>query len=73
MAKPLSAYIPFANFDSFDPVIPTHEMPWSAEAGYRLLSDNEKALKPPNSAAQSHATQTTKPDDGQYSAKGIYK
>jgi hypothetical protein len=72
VAKPLSTYTPIANFDSFDKAKPIREMPWSAETRYQLLSDNEKALKPPNTAVQFHATQTTRSDRGKYPAQGIY-
>lgn len=74
VAEPPAAYMSGTDFNRPRQARPTGEMPWPAEAGYRLLSDSEKAvLRPLQTTAESHAKQTIKPEDSYYSSKGIYK
>lgn len=74
VAEPPAVYIPFTNSNSPRQVKPTHEMPWPSEAGYRLLSDSEKAVsRPHRSATESHVKQTIESDNTYYSSKGIHK
>lgn len=74
VAEPPATYIPFTNSGSSSQAEPTHEMPWPSEAGYRLLSDSEKAIsRPHKSATESHVKQTVEPSNSYYSTKGIHK